>query len=504
MFVNSRYYSTPDNGLLIKNPRTDINMKEYRNYIDGQWVDGDDRLANINPSDTTDVIGDFAQASVNQVEQAIAAARQAQSAWHHTGLEQRYAVLMQIGTRLMERSAELGALLSREEGKTVPEGKGEVYRAGQFFTYYAAEVLRQMGDLCDSTRPGVEVMVSREPIGVVGIVTPWNFPTALPAWKIAPAIAYGNGVVWKPANLTPASAVALMQILDESDLPKGLVNMVLGAGSKVGDSIVSSKHIDGITFTGSLNTGRRIAQSAALNLTKLQMEMGSKNPLVILDDADMDTAVACALNGSFFSMGQKCTASSRIIVTQGVHDEFVEKLQKAMGALVIGHALDDKSQIGPAVDGKQLAQNLSYLEIGKQEGAELVCGGEALEMDTPGHYMRPALFINGDNEMRLNRDEVFGPISCVLKADGYDDALTKANDTEFGLTSSIVTQSLAHASDFRRHSTTGCVMVNLPTSGTDYHVPFGGRKNSSFGSREQGSYAAEFYTQVKTTYVKAG
>jgi len=478
-------------------------MNESRNYIGGQWLEGESSQDNINPSDTRDIIGNYAQASVDQVEQAIDAARMAQVEWACSGLEQRYNALMFIGSQLMERSAELGELLSREEGKTLPEGKGEVYRAGQFFTFYAAEVFRQMGDLSESTRPGVEVLVSREPIGVVGVITPWNFPTALPSWKLAPAIAYGNGVVWKPANLTPASAVALMQIVDHSDLPKGLVNMVLGSGSKVGEAIINSPDIDAITFTGSLHTGRRIAQAAAVNLTKLQMEMGSKNPLVVMDDADMDTAVACALNGSFFSMGQKCTASSRLIVTKGVHDEFVARMQQDMEALTIGHALDADSQIGPAVDDKQLAQNLSYLEIGRAEGAELICGGKTLERETPGHYMQPALFVNGDNDMRLNREEVFGPVTCVIKADDYDHALSLANETEFGLTSSIITSSLARATHFRKNSRTGCVMVNLPTSGTDYHVPFGGRKNSSFGSREQGQYAAEFYTQVKTTYIKA-
>ena len=473
------------------------------NYINGRWVTGERNLPDVNPSDTREIIAEFAQASETQVEEAIGAATAAQSVWAGSGLEQRYQVLMSIGTALMDRSAELGELLCREEGKTLPEGKGEVYRAGQFFTYYAAEVLRQMGDLCDSVRPGVEVQVVREPIGVVGIITPWNFPTALPSWKIAPAIAYGNAVVWKPANLTPASAVALMEIIAEQDLPDGLVNMVMGAGRSVGEAIITSKGIQGITFTGSLATGRRIAEAAAMNLTKVQMEMGSKNPLVVLDDADLDTAVSCAVNGAFGSTGQKCTASSRIIVTRGIHDQFVEAMQKSMGQLVVGHALDEKTNIGPAVDAGQLEQNLHYLEVGRQEGAELVCGGERLELGSPGYYMNPALFINGNNAMQINTDEIFGPLTCVLKADGYEEALAMANDTEFGLTSSVVTRSLSKANHFKKHSKTGCVMVNLPTSGTDYHVPFGGRKNSSYGSREQGQYAAEFYTQVKTVYVKA-
>ncbi len=476
---------------------------ETRNYINGQWVDGVDRIADVNPSDTRDVIGEFAQASVAQVAEAIDAARAAQAVWAGSGLEQRYNVLMAIGQALMERSTELGELLCREEGKTLPEGRGEVYRAGQFFTYYAAQTLRQMGEICDSVRPGVEVLVTREPVGVVGVITPWNFPTALPCWKLAPAIAYGNSVVWKPANLTPASAVALMEIIARQDLPDGLVNMVLGSGRSVGEAIITSSGIDAITFTGSLATGRRIAAAAAENLTRVQMEMGSKNPLVVLDDADLDTAVACAINGSFFSTGQKCTASSRIIVTRGIHDSFVEAMQKAMSDLVVGHALEQQTNIGPVVDQAQLDQNQRYLAIGEQEGAQRLCGGQRLELSTPGYYMAPALFTNGNNTMQINREEVFGPITCVIRADDYDHALDLANDTRFGLTSSIITRSLSHASDFRKHSQTGCVMVNLPTSGTDYHVPFGGRKSSSLGSREQGQYAAEFYTQVKTTYLKA-
>lgn len=481
-------------------------MLETRNYINARWVKsggGEGEIANENPSDTRDVLAHFAQASSAQVDEALAAAVVAQAEWAKSGLEKRYSVLMAIGGEVMRRADELGELLAREEGKTLAEARGEAYRAGQFFTYFAAQVLRQMGEVCDSVREGIEVQVTREPMGVVAMLTPWNFPLALPAWKIAPALAYGNAVVWKPANLTPASAVALMQIIAAQDLPPGLVNLVLGAGAKVGERLINAEQVDAITFTGSLATGRRIAEAASARLCKVQLEMGSKNPLVVLDDADLPTAVACAVNGAFFSTGQKCTASSRLIVTRKIHDKFVEGMQKAMAKLVVGHALSPRSQIGPAVDAQQLKQNLSYLEIGKKEGAELVCGGDALKLETPGHYMQPALFIGGDNAMRLNREEVFGPLTCVIKADDYEHALALANESEFGLTSGIITQSLARANHFKRHAKTGCVMVNLPTSGTDYHVPFGGRKNSSFGSREQGQYAAEFYSQVKTTYIRS-
>ncbi|MGR3985195.1 MAG: aldehyde dehydrogenase family protein [Gammaproteobacteria bacterium] len=482
-------------------------MLETRNYIGGDWRAGASEIPDENPSDTRDIIGNFAQAGAAEVEEAIDAAAQAQAKWAQSGPELRYNALMTIGAALDERAAELGELLAREEGKTVPEGVGEVRRAGQFFTYFAAQALRQMGEVCDSVRAGVEVQVTREPVGVVGVITPWNFPVALPAWKIAPALAYGNAVVWKPANLTPACSAALMQIIADAmrrhDMPPGLVNLTLGAGATAGEALVASKRVDAITFTGSLATGRRIAAAAAANLTKLQMEMGSKNPLVVADDANMETAVACAVNGSFFSAGQKCTASSRLVVTRAIHDAFIEAMQRAMSKLVVGHALQRETQIGPAVDARQLQQNLHYLEVAKKDGAELVCGGERLDLATPGHYMRPALLAGGDNAMRINREEVFGPLTCVIAADDYEHALALANETEFGLTAGIITQSLARAAHFRRHAQSGCVMVNLPTSGTDYHVPFGGRKNSSFGSREQGQYAAEFYTQVKTAYIAA-
>ncbi|MCL4119327.1 UNVERIFIED_CONTAM: hypothetical protein GTU68_045367 [Idotea baltica] len=395
-------------------------------------------------------------------------------------------------------------MLAREEGKPLAEGKGEVYRAGQFFTYFAAEVLRLHGDLAESVRPGIEIDVRREPVGVVAIISPWNFPLATPAWKIAPALAFGNAVVWKPANVTPASAVALTEIIARQDIPKGLFNLVTGAGREVGQRLVESRDVDAISFTGSVPVGRGIAASAVTNMTKVQMEMGSKNPMLIMDDADLDLAVAHAAGSAFGGTGQKCTAASRLIVHEAIHDAFVEKLVSAAHALKVGHALEEGTQIGPVVSESQLAQNLAYVGIGKSEGAELLCGGERLERPTDGYYMAPAVFAGTRNDMRINREEMFAPITCVMKAASYDEALSIANDTEFGLTAGIMTGSLARASHFRASMRAGCVMVNLPTAGTDYHVPFGGRGASSFGPREQGRYAAEFYTSVKTSYVAAG
>lgn len=476
----------------------------HKNYIAGEWVAGETAIENRNPSDVTDIIGSYAQASTAQLDTAFDAARAAQKIWSRTGLEARQTILMQIGNALMARADELGELLSREEGKPRAEGRGEVYRAGQFFTYYAAEVLRQIGDNADSVRPDIEIDVRRDPVGVVAVVSPWNFPTATAVWKIAPALAFGNAIIWKPANLVPASAVALAEIIASTDLPAGLFNLVMGAGSSIGDALVTSAAIDAITFTGSVETGRRIAAGAIANMTRMQMEMGSKNALAVMDDADIDLAVACAVNGAYGGTGQKCTASSRIIVHDAVHDQFVDKMLSATKALQVGHALEQGTQIGPVVSDTQLAENLDYVALAKSEGGEILCGGERLSLAHDGFYMAPCLVAGTQNDWRVNREEMFAPIACIMRAGSYDEALNIVNDTPFGLTAGIITKSLARASHFRRNADTGCVMVNLPTAGTDYHVPFGGRGDSSYGPREQGQYAVDFFTSVKTAYIASG
>ena len=476
----------------------------HKNYIAGEWVAGETAIENRNPSDVTDIIGSYAQASTAQLDTAFDAARAAQKIWSRIGLEARQTILMQIGNALMARADELGELLSREEGKPRAEGRGEVYRAGQFFTYYAAEVLRQMGDNADSVRPDIEIDVRRDPVGVVAVVSPWNFPMATAVWKIAPALAFGNAIIWKPANLVPASAVALAEIIASTDLPAGLFNLVMGAGSSIGDALVTSAAIDAITFTGSVETGRRIAAGAIANMTRMQMEMGSKNALAVMDDADIDLAVACAVNGAYGGTGQKCTASSRIIVHDAVHDQFVDKMLAATKALQVGHALEEGTQIGPVVSDTQLAENLDYVALAKSEGGEVLCGGERLSLAHDGFYMAPCLVAGTKNDWRVNREEMFAPIACIMRARSYDEALNIVNDTPFGLTAGIITKSLARASHFRRNADTGCVMVNLPTAGTDYHVPFGGRGDSSYGPREQGQYAVDFFTSVKTAYIASG
>ncbi|MBR9651377.1 aldehyde dehydrogenase family protein [Thalassovita aquimarina] len=475
---------------------------EFRNYIGGEWLETTAITAIVNPSDISDVLGHAAQATDEDMDRAIAAARDAAPLWAATTPQQRFDVLDAAGSELLARKEELGRLLSREEGKTLAEGIGEVARAGQIFKFFAGECLRQRGDHLASVRPGIGVDVTRAPVGVVGLITPWNFPIAIPAWKIAPALAHGNAVILKPAELVPGCAHALVEILSRTGLPAGVVNLVIGRGSELGPRLIEDARVNAISFTGSVPTGRGIAAACGARLKKVQLEMGGKNPMVVLDDADLGVAVKACLNGAFYSTGQRCTASSRLVVTEGIHDRFVAALIERMHALKVGHALDPETQMGPAVDARQLDQNLSYLDIAAADGGEVI-GGERLGRATEGFYMAPALVTGTDAAMRINREEVFGPVASVIRVKDYDAALAVANDTEFGLSAGICTTSLKHATHFKAHAQAGMVMVNLPTAGVDYHVPFGGTKGSSFGSREQGTYAAEFYTTVKTAYTLA-
>lgn len=475
-------------------------MDSYGNLIGGEWLKPEDANPNINPADVSDVIGEYSRGGEEDVKAAVEAALGARASWAALNIEKRSDILDKIGTELIARAEEIGTMLSREEGKTLIEGIGETVRAGRVFRFFAGEALRIPGDAVSSTRPGVGVEVVREPLGVVGIITPWNFPIAIPAWKIAPALAYGNCVVFKPADLVPGSAWLLADIIHRAGVPEGVFNMVMGRGSTVGEAILNHKDIAGVSFTGSVEVGQHVASACAARLAKVQLEMGGKNPLIVLDDADLKTAVSIAVNGAFFSTGQRCTASSRLIVTKGVHDKFVDAMKDAMAKLTIGNPLDKETKIGPAVDERQLSQDFEYIEIGRKEGAELAMGGQKLNRETEGFYIEPALFVDTNNDMRINREEIFGPVASIIKVNDYDEAVEIANDTTFGLSSGICTSSLKYASDFKHKSEAGMVMVNLPTAGVDYHVPFGGRKGSSYGSREQGRYAVEFYTSVKTSY----
>ncbi|MDO8774603.1 MAG: aldehyde dehydrogenase family protein [Burkholderiaceae bacterium] len=477
-----------------------------RNWIGGEWLAGPRSFANINPSDTRDLIGEYALADAAQATLAVRMAAAAFPAWSFSGPQQRFDILDAAGTEILARKNELGDLLAREEGKTLPEAIGEVTRAGQIFKFFAGEALRGPGQVLPSVRPGIAVEITREPLGVVAVITPWNFPIAIPAWKIAPALAYGNCVVFKPAEAVPGSAWALADILSRSGLPAGVFNLVMGRGAEIGPALLDDPRVAAVSFTGSVATGQKVMQACLPRGAKIQLEMGGKNPLIVLDDADLVVAVDCAVQGAFYSTGQRCTASSRFIVTPGIHDRFVDAVVARLKSLKVDDARKAGTHIGPVVDERQLAIDLDYIQIAKDEGATLAYGGTYAEKNgdgQPGFYLTPALLTHTTNQMRISREEVFGPVANVVPARDYEEALMLANDTPFGLSSGICTTSLKLATHFKRHAQAGMVMVNAPTAGADYHVPFGGRKASSYGAREQGSYAAEFYTVIKTAYTAA-
>jgi len=467
--------------------------------IGGERVSIDASGESHNPSNTADIVARFPNGGPAEVNAAVAAAKAAFPAWSEASPELRSDVLDRAGALIMERRDDLGRLLSREEGKTLPEGVGEVVRAGRIFKYFAGEALRRHGQNLESTRPGVEVQTYRQAVGVFGLITPWNFPIAIPAWKTAPALAFGNTVVVKPAEATPATAAAMADILLEAGVPPGVFNMVLGDGAS-GRAIVEHRDVDGVSFTGSQAVGASVARTAVARQARVQLEMGGKNPLVVLDDADLDRAVMVALDGSFFATGQRCTASSRIIVQDAIHDRFVSALAAKVAALRVGDALDPQTQMGPAVSENQMETSYRYIDIAVGEGGRLVTGGERLKLVNPGWYVQPSLIADTDPTMRINSEEVFGPVAATVRVKTYDEALAVANGGDFGLSAGIVTTSLKHARDFQRRVKAGMVMVNLPTAGVDYHVPFGGSRRSSYGPREQGFAAVDFFTQTKIAY----
>ena len=468
-------------------------------YIGGERVGAEAREESLNPSNTNDVVARVPHGGAAEVDAAVAAAQAAFPVWSEASPEVRSDLLDKVGDTILNRREEIGRLLSREEGKTLPEGVGETVRAGRIFKYFAGEALRRHGQNLDSVRPGVEIQTYRQAVGVFGLIAPWNFPIAIPAWKAAPALAFGNTVVMKPAGPTPATAAALAEIVWECGAPPGVFNMLFGPGS-MGANLVEHPGVDGISFTGSQAVGAGVAEAAVKRQARVQLEMGGKNPLVVLDDADLERAVMVALDGSFFATGQRCTASSRLIVTEGIHDRFVAALAEKVAALRVGDALAPGTQMGPAVSEAQMETSYRYVDIAKAEGGRIVAGGGRLKFDNPGWYVQPTLIADTDPAMQINNEEVFGPVASTVRVKDYEAALAVANAGDFGLSAGIVTTSLKYARDFQRRVRAGMVMVNLPTAGVDYHVPFGGAKKSSYGAREQGFAAIEFYTQTKTAY----
>jgi len=403
---------------------------------------------------------------------------------------------------LLAAKDEIGTLLAREEGKTLPEAVGETIRAAQCFHFYSGEVVRAQGQWYNSMREGHNIIVSREPVGVVAAITPWNFPIALPAWKVAAALAYGNTVVLKPSTFVPGSVVMLARLLEQAGLPAGVFNLVMGDGRTTGDAMIDAA--DAVTFTGGTETGKAVIRRAAETMTKVQLELGGKNALVVLDDADLDQAVDLAANGAWIQTGQRCTGTERFIVTKGIHDAFVERIAKVAAGYKVGHALDAATQIGPVANAPQFNANLQFVQDACGEGAELAFGGVGIECRTPGLYMSPALLIGTRNEWRCNQHESFGPIASVIKVEDLDEAIHAANDCEYKLSSGIATTNLRNAERFRNASQAGMVMVNTPTAGLEYHVPLGGRAPSGYGPRETGTASAEFFTESKTSYINHG
>ncbi|MEW6512136.1 MAG: aldehyde dehydrogenase family protein [Bacteroidota bacterium] len=479
---------------------TDRADELHRLFIGGEWVQGAAALSDANPSNLAEPVGQYAQGDASHIAAAVDAAVSAAPVWRASTPQQRFDVLDFVGSEILRRREELGRLLAREEGKVLPEAVAEVTRAGYIFKFFAGEALRAGGEHIPSVRPGIMVDTMREPLGVVGLITPWNFPIAIPAWKTAPALAFGNTVVLKPAEIVPGCAWALAEIISRSGLPSGVFNLVMGKGSVLGDALTSHPSVAGISFTGSAAVGATVASRSAARLARVQLEMGGKNPLVIIDDADVAVAVNAAVNGAYFSTGQRCTASSRFIVTAGIHDRFIAAMVERLRSLKVDDALAPGTDIGPVVDPSQLEKDMSYIDIGRHEGATLIFGGERLKRSTEGYFLSPALFTGTSPAMRINREEIFGPVAGIIRVRDYEDALAVANDTPYGLCAGICTTSLKHAHHFAANAQAGMVMVNLPTAGVDYHVPFGGKKGSSYGTREQGRYAVEFYTTVKTCY----
>ena len=477
-----------------------MDMQKLGHFIGGEWTGADDALESVNPSDTGDIVARFPNGGAAEVDQAVAAASEAFPGWANASPEVRADLLDKVAALIFARSAELGELLSREEGKTRAEGLGEVLRAARIFRYFGGEALRRHGQTLESTRPGLDVATYREALGVVGLITPWNFPIAIPAWKAAPALAFGNTVVLKPANVTPATAAALTQIIEEAGVPAGVFNLVLGRGD-VGRAITAHEGIAAISFTGSQQVGAEVGKAAMARGARVQMEMGGKNPLVVLADADPEKAAAIAADGGFFQTGQRCTASSRVIVEDAIHDAFVEALCRKAEALKVGPALAEGTQVGPASSESQFEQNFRYISIATDEGGRLATGGDKIACDTPGYFMQPTVIADTAPEMRINNEEVFGPVVSTVRVKDYAEALEVANRGNFGLSAGIVSNNAKHIRDFRRNVRAGMVMVNLPTAGVDYHVPFGGSRGSSYGPREQGFAAVEFYTQIKTVYI---
>jgi aldehyde dehydrogenase (NAD+) len=480
-------------------------METYRNFINGKWIESASTktVENINPANTGDIIGTVKQATREEARAAVEAAAEAFHSWKRTPAPARGRIVGKTA-RLMEAAKEeLAQILTHEEGKTISESRGELQRSINVAEFCAGESRRMNGETIFSELPSNFVYTIKQPLGVVACITPWNFPVAIPTWKIAPALVAGNSVVFKPATLTPATAVRIVQIFEEAGIPPGVLNLVLGSGSEAGDEIIGHPAVKAVSFTGSNPVGIRMYEQVSRRGAKCQCEMGGKNPVIILEDCDMDLAVENTAQGAFGSTGQRCTATSRAVVVNKIADEFVDRIAKRAASMRIGAGLDPQAELGPSVDESQFKTVLEYINIGREDGATLMCGGDRATGNglDKGYFVKPTVFDHVTPEMRIAREEIFGPVLSVMRVNDFEEAMQVANDTEFGLSSSIFTNDAARIFRFVDEIETGMTHINSPTTGGEAHVPFGGIKGTGIGDREQGSTALDFYTELKVVYV---
>jgi aldehyde dehydrogenase (NAD+) len=480
-------------------------MTVYRNFINGEWSDSTSSksVENVNPANTDDVLGTFKQATRDEARAAVEAASAAFREWRLTPAPSRGRIVARAARIMEDQKESIAQLLTREEGKTISESRGELQRSINVSEFCAGESRRMNGETIQSELPLNFAYTLRQPLGVVACVTPWNFPVAIPVWKIAPALVAGNTVVFKPASLTPATAVRIVEIFEEAGIPKGVLNLILGSGSEAGDEIIKHPAVRAVSFTGSNEIGIRLYEQVSRRGAKIQCEMGGKNPVVVLEDADIDLAVESTAQGAFGSSGQRCTATSRAVVMEGVADEFVSRMVERANSMRIGDGSDADTEMGPSVDENQFKTVLDYIEIGREDGAELKCGGERATGNglDRGYFVKPTVFDKVTTDMRIAREEIFGPVLSILRVKDFDEAMEVANDSEYGLSSSIFTNDAGRIFRFVDEIETGMTHINSPTTGGEAHIPFGGIKSTGIGDREQGSTALDFYTELKVVYV---
>src|SRR5437899_573557 len=480
-------------------------MGTYRNFINGKWVESNSSrtIVNINPANTDHILGTVRQATRDEARAAVEAAVESFSSWRPTPAPTRGRIVARAARLMEEHKEQLAEILTREEGKTIAESRGELQRSINVAEFCAGESRRMNGETIMSELPLNFAYTIKQPLGVVACVTPWNFPVAIPVWKIAPALVAGNTVVFKPATLTPATGVHIVELFEEAGVPPGVLNLIIGSGSDAGDEIINHPAVKAISFTGSNPVGIRLYEQASRRGAKVQCEMGGKNPVVIMEDADMDLAVESTAQGAFGSSGQRCTATSRAVVVNQIADEFVERIAKRAESMRLGDGADPKTEIGPSVDENQFKTVLRYIDIGREDGATLICGGERATGNglDKGYFVKPTVFDHVTSDMRIAREEIFGPVLSVMRVKDFEEAMTVANDTEFSLSSSIFTNDAARIFRFVDEIETGMTHINSPTTGGEAHIPFGGIKGTGIGDREQGSTSLDFYTELKVVYV---